>query len=162
MERKRLIILIFAFLVFLTTAFIFSNSLKNSEESRQDSDVITEVLENVAEKIAPENTVDWNFVVRKSAHLTEFFILGIFMSLLFLQSKGKYRVLYAFLCVSVIACTDEFIQRFTGRGSCFTDVMIDISGASIGIGLILLMNLLRKRMWNGQGKVERSQNVKGR
>lgn len=149
MERKRLIILIFAFLVFLTTAFIFSNSLKNSEESRQDSDVITEVVENVAEKIAPENTVDWNFVVRKSAHLTEFFVLGFFTMLFALEFNGKYRVLCACFYVILIACTDEFIQRFTGRGSCFTDVLIDISGASIGIGLVLSWNFLKNRIRNG-------------
>ncbi len=137
--------LIFALLVLLTTAFIFSNSLKNKEESKADSDVITEVVEDTAEKICPENTVDWNFVVRKSAHLFEFFILGIFTILLFFQSKGKYRVLYAFLYVILIACTDEFIQRFTGRGSCFTDVMIDVTGASLGIGLVLVLNLLKEK-----------------
>ena len=135
-------------LVFFCIIFIFSNSLKNGEESHKDSAGIVDFVEDLAEKIAPENQVDWNYIVRKGAHLFEFFVLGVFASMFFFQwkPKRKYGVIYSFICVILIACTDEFIQRFTGRTSSFKDVMIDICGASIGIGFILLFGLWKKRI----------------
>ena len=136
-----------AVLVLISTAFIFSNSLKNKEESKEDSDVIVKVVEDVAEKIYPENQLDWNYIVRKSAHLFEFFVLGSFTMLFTLSFGQKCRkpILYAFIYVILIACTDETIQYFTERGACFTDVMIDISGAAIGIGALLILNVLKNR-----------------
>ena len=135
-------------LVFFCIIFIFSNSLKNGEESHKDSAGIVEFVKDLAEKIAPENQVDWNYIVRKSAHLFEFFVLGVFSAMFFFQwkPKRKYGIIYSFICVILIACTDEFIQRFTGRTSSFEDVMIDICGASIGIGFILLFGLWKKRI----------------
>ena len=124
--------------------------MKNSQESHKDSDVIVEVVEDVANKVVPDNQLDWNYIVRKSAHLFEFFVLGVFTMLFFsqLRQKIKLGVPYAFIFVFVIACADEFIQRFTGRTSLFQDVVIDVLGASIGIGFVLLLVLLKKRFIN--------------
>ncbi len=134
-------------LVLLSTAFVFSNSLKNREESKADSDVIVEVVENVSEKIYPDNQLNWHYIVRKSAHLFEFFVLGVFtmiLSLSFKEERWK-TVLCGFLYVFFVACTDEIIQRFTDRGSSFTDVMIDLAGASVGICVVLVLNHWIKR-----------------
>ena len=140
--------IIFILVVVFATAYIFSNSLKSKEESKADSDVIVEIVEEIAEKIYPGNQWDWNYIVRKSAHLFEFCVLGIFTMLLFLHLKKERwkTVVYGFFYVFFIACADEFIQRFTGRGSAFTDVLIDITGASIGIGVVLSVTLLTKRI----------------
>ena len=141
-------IIVFVIPVLLIVAFIFSNSLKNSEESNKDSGVIVEVVEEIAEQIAPNNQLNWNYIVRKSAHLFEFFVLGVCAILFFFQlkPKAKFGILYAFIFVILIASADEFIQRFTGRTSCLEDVVIDVCGASIGIVFILLLSLLKKRI----------------
>ena len=152
MNRRYRKIALLAALVLLATAFIFSNSLKNSQESYADSDVILKIVEDVAEKIAPKNCVDWSYIVRKSAHLFEFFVLGVFTTLLFLQVNRSRRVqvVSAFLYVTVIAAGDECIQYFTGRTSCMTDVFIDVSGALAGIGVICLWHAWRKRRRCGE------------
>lgn len=125
-------IIAFIVLVLFCTAFIFSNSLKNSEESHKDSAGIVEFVEEVADKIVPNNEVDWNCVVRKGAHLFEFFVLGIVTLTLFLssrlQKKRRNVIIGAFTYVVLIAFADEFIQRFTGRSSRFSDVIIDVLG----------------------------------
>ena len=140
--------IVFVIPVLLIIAFIFSNSLKNSEESNKDSGVIVEVVEDIAEQIAPNNQLNWNYIVRKNAHLFEFFVLGVFTMLFFFQLKHKIKfgILYTFIFVILIACADEFIQSFTGRTSCFQDVAIDVCGATIGIVFVLLLSLLKKRM----------------
>ena len=47
----------------------------------------------------------------------------------------------------MIALTDEFIQRFTGRTSSIKDVMIDIVGGCVGVATVLILRLAidRKR-----------------
>ena len=129
-------------LVLLSTTFVFSNSLKSREKSKADSDVIVEVVENVSEKIYPDNQLNWHYIVRKSAHLFEFFVLGVFTMILSLSfKKDRWKtVLCGFLYVFFVACTDEIIQRFTDRGSSFTDVMIDLAGASVGICVVLVLD----------------------
>ena len=140
-------IVLFIALVLISTAFIFSNSLKSKAESKADSDVIVEIIEHLASKIKPNNTVEWSSVVRKSAHLFEFCVLGVFAMFLSLRLKKECwkTIILGFLYVFFIACADEFIQRFTGRGAAFSDVMIDVVGASIGISFVLALNLLTKR-----------------
>lgn len=150
MIKRSYKILLIALLVLLCTAFIFSNSFKNAEQSRADSDVIVEIVEKVAGKIAPDNELDWNYIVRKCAHLFEFFVLGACATLLYFRfNKGHHLTVgLVFLYAIAVAFSDEFIQRFTGRGSSFTDVMIDALGACMGIFFVLLLELLIKRRKN--------------
>lgn len=135
---------VFALAVLFCTAFIFSNSLKDSVESHNDSSVIVEIVKNLMDKIAPHNELDWNFIVRKTAHLIEFFVLGVVLMLSLLQTKSKRRndFVYAVIIATVIAMIDEFIQSFVGRGDSLTDVIIDVTGAFLGIFLIYLIDVL--------------------
>ncbi len=141
MIKRKYKILLITLLVLICTAFIFSNSLKNAEESRADSDVIVELVKKAVGKLIPVNDLDLNYIVRKGAHLFEFFVLGVFSTLLYLRfrKKRRFTVGFVFVYVTAIAFLDEFIQRFTGRGSCFSDVVIDFVGATIGICFILLL-----------------------
>lgn len=136
-------------LVLLCTLFIFSNSLKNSEESHADSGFFVEIVESVADAIFPGNECDWSFIVRKGAHLFEFFVLGVFTALssLFVVKRRRSALLVAFLYLCFIASIDEFIQLFTGRTSSFSDVMIDLVGGCVGVATVLLLRLAidRKR-----------------
>ena len=92
-------------------------------------------------------TVDSNSghgLLRKLAHFTEFACLGALLAWLF----GMLRkpLLLALPGGFLIACADETIQRFVpDRGPAFKDVMIDTSGALLGIGLLFLGYTIRKR-----------------
>ena len=140
-------IIIFFLLALACTAFIFSNSLKNGEESKADSDFFMRIAEAIFGKIMPNNQVDWNFVVRKAAHLFEFCILGICVSLLSLQikAKGLWNVACAVFYSMIIAFADEFIQSFTGRSSKLSDVMIDMTGAFLGVAFVMLLQFIIQR-----------------
>jgi len=99
-------------------------------------------------------------VVRKTAHFTEFAILGFFL-MIHLLSYNKPNIKYfnrkMFICafISLIvgvlyAFSDEIHQMFvTDRYSSIYDVMIDSSGVLFGIVvLILILPLFYKNSFN--------------
>lgn len=82
-----------------------------------------------------------HFYVRKAAHMTEYFLLAVAVSLpLYVyRVRGFWLFLLAgFFCVA-FAGLDEYHQSFiAGRGPSLRDVGIDSSGALIGIVLVQL------------------------
>jgi VanZ family protein len=82
-------------------------------------------------------------IIRKCAHLTIYFILGVLVdravALKTVKSRGSYRVVIAFSICVFYASTDEFHQLFvSGRGSQLKDVFIDSAGALAGIIIHML------------------------
>ena len=75
------------------------------------------------------SSVNWqDFVLRKTAHFLEYFIL-YFLFLVPLKKSHHTALLLAIL----YACTDEFHQLFViGREGRIRDVIIDSLGASFG------------------------------
>lgn len=72
-----------------------------------------------------------DFIVRKAAHFTEYFILYILLYRA-MNTKKKYDLkvfIGSLLIVFLYACSDEFHQAFVpGRGPAFRDVMVDTCG----------------------------------
>lgn len=136
-------------LVWLGLIFGFSN--ENGNESSGMSEklikgvvtIFTDIDEN-SEKM--ESIVDkYSFPVRKLAHFTEYFILGIITLNFFACFKVDYRILIytALFCILVAMC-DEFFQTFIpGRNGNIKDVLLDSSGALIGSYLICRFYLFR-------------------
>lgn len=89
------------------------------------------------------------FLVRKTAHFTEYAILG---SLFFLNLRNtplgliKHPLATSILFSFLYACTDEIHQIFVpGRSAQFRDVLIDTLGASFGaIITYLIIKLFTK------------------
>jgi len=82
------------------------------------------------------NDVMLHTLVRKGAHLTVYFILGILVYRAMCSNQvSKKRVLATALLLCVVyAISDEFHQTFIiGRSGQITDVFIDSIGASIGL-----------------------------
>lgn len=71
--------MIFLILTILTTAFIFSNSLKNGEESNAQSAPIVEAVEEVLDPEDKVPTKTFNYLVRKAAHIAEYTVLGLWL-----------------------------------------------------------------------------------
>lgn len=151
MKKKNVVIWILLATVIALVLFIFMNSLKNKEASKQDSDLIVNIIAPVIEKIlgyVPENI---GFVIRKLAHFTEFCFLGIAASALAnnLSKKTNSGVYgYALFGVLIVAVADEFIQSFSDRGSTVSDVFIDLGGALFGFLICFIAVVLRSQSKN--------------
>lgn len=100
------------------------------------------------------------FLVRKTAHFTEYAILGALFYLNLIQfpklnshiKKLLLPILFSFL----YAITDELHQIFVpGRSAQFRDVLIDTLGASFGCLLIhTLLTLFTKLKSNSKSKTQ--------
>jgi VanZ family protein len=79
------------------------------------------------------------FLVRKLAHFTEFFVLGLELLTFFAYRKPLF--LQAFLLALThgffTAFLDETIQIFSGRGPMIQDVWLDVCGFAVGASLML-------------------------
>ena len=84
------------------------------------------------------------FLVRKSAHIIAYFILGILMYRALRINIRRWRTRtvasFALLSCSLYAVTDEIHQLFVpGRSGELRDVMIDSIAALVGVGLCVWM-----------------------
>lgn len=131
-------------LLILWTLFIFSNSLKQGIDSSEDSAVFVNIALKILNFLSiniQENTL--SIIIRKTAHYTEYFILGIFVSFtinnFLINIKMHHLLITSIIIVLVIACIDELIQCFVpGRSGQILDVLIDFFG---GVCAIFLMNI---------------------
>ena len=126
--------------------FIWGNSLLPANISGAISGWVKDLLWFLA---LEGNAADaGDNLVRKTAHLLEFCLLGCLLSWLFgmlRQTKWAFA-LPAFGCGCLVACLDEMLQYFApGRSPGITDVIIDISGVALGMILFLAGHLIRKK-----------------
>lgn len=121
---------------------IFSFSLKDAEESSQQSDWVAEKLSEIVEAV--EETVDVKINIRKVAHFCEYALLGAETSFLCLLTEdNKKKKWLSFLIFGIVtASLDEAIQNFApGRDSAVRDVFIDMSGYISGLLFTLCIYL---------------------
>lgn len=148
---------IFGILTVLCMVLIFCFSAQNSAASDKTSDSFTvKVLSTVSPKFKELNekekvkvVSDLTFPVRKSAHFSIYFILGIFSALTFLNlKKPKFTVrsLLAFALCALYSVSDEIHQYFVPGRSCeLRDMLIDSSAALIAVILVTLYFKKKRR-----------------
>lgn len=136
-------VLIILAIIWMGVIFMFSAQV--SDESKSSSNKVTSAVVNTVISIKKENISeekrqkiieDKTFIVRKSAHFTEYFILGLIL-ILYLQTKeklaAKYIILAIIFCV-LYATSDEIHQLFVDGRSCkIMDILIDTCGSSLAI-----------------------------
>ena len=139
-KKKKLIswILLLSWMV-----FIFYMSQQTGQVSSGQSGKIVLLLSKIGIKISQDNISKITFIIRKSAHFSEYFILYI---LLFNVIKNyihsKKIILYCIMGVIIYAVSDEFHQYFVpGRSAAIKDVFIDSCG---GIAASIVNNLFYK------------------
>lgn len=83
-----------------------------------------------------------NFIVRKLAHFTEYFILYMLLYNALKESFDfKKALLFSLAGVFIYACSDEFHQSFVpDRGPSFRDVLIDTSGGFFALIIVYIKN----------------------
>ena len=162
---------IFPILTILWLCVIYSFSLEPADLSEDTSlGLIGWMLEHVVPWLKDEvanlsegQMLFLHGMVRKAAHFTEYFILGVLSAASVLQIEaGKnircgmhHRVRLTprlmqgaaalIFCIAA-APADETIQLFVeGRAGMVRDVVLDSFGAAVGIGAVLVLIKLRKR-----------------
>lgn len=138
--KKFNIILLFLWMVVI---FTFSNDSGNASSNKSDG--IASTIVSFISKVSNHNYSDSEleqiidnciFIVRKSAHFLEYFILGILILNVFKDYKIltiKYIFISLLFCF-LYACTDEIHQLFIpGRSGRPIDVLIDTFGSLVGI-----------------------------
>ncbi len=95
---------------------------------------------------SPEALAKVNFLIRKLAHVSEYFLLTILTirALSALMRRGLGVVFASAAAALLYAASDEFHQRFVpGRTSSPHDVLIDSYGIALASLLTLWLTLLR-------------------
>lgn len=149
MKRKKIVYIL---LVLLCMLIIFTFSSKNSTSSNSTSKGLINNILNVYEKIT-DNNIDkaklidtFNYPVRKLAHYSIYFFLGIFVYELMLLTKVKHKKIFAVIICFIYASFDEVHQLFViGRTGQVRDVFIDTLGSISAIFLIGLMKTRKNR-----------------
>ncbi|MCD7773759.1 MAG: VanZ family protein [Ruminococcus sp.] len=147
-------------LTLLWLCVIFRFSAMPAQQSSEQSSLIISVLNSlfnldlssgeIIQKFSIAQSID--FFVRKTAHFTEYAILGVlsFLSFSELGRRQARRRMFQF-SASLIFCllyaaSDETHQLFvSGRSAAVRDVLIDFLGSVAGVAVILLVTLLKDK-----------------
>ena len=118
--------------------FCFSN--QNADDSSKISDGFITTIINFF--VDDDLSIDekelllekCSFYVRKLAHFTLYFVLGILVLNLLYQYNLKNKLLIGIVICIIYSCSDEFHQLFIpGRSGELRDVFIDSIGSLSGI-----------------------------
>ena len=144
-----------AVVLILHMTFIFSLSSQVAEDSQKLSGGFTQKVFSVFYPGFSEMTEEQQqqiiegitFPIRKLAHFSIYFLLGVF-SFLAVISYDKIafwlRCVISFLICFVYAASDEIHQLYVpGRSGEFRDVLIDSSGALLAVSAMALIAFLR-------------------
>lgn len=134
-NRAKLPLLIAAALVLV---FIWSQSFMPTEDSASESGWITDHIINPILSVVGLSVTN-NFV-RKCAHVTEYTVVSILISLIW--DCHPVRSFYSGFTVSFM---DETIQVISGRGPMITDMWIDLIGVVLGYAAAVLIRLYHKK-----------------
>lgn len=137
MKKNKYIFLILGILI---TIFIFSQSLLKADDSSGLSNKITLNIYNVV-VIFFKNLkyINFHLFIRKLAHFTEFFVLGL-VWFFFYYKNIKCPYLVTLIHGFITASLDETIQLFVeGRVGSFMDVLIDSFGVFTALLIIYVV-----------------------
>lgn len=123
--------------------FIFFMSHQPGNVSSNQSDLVLKIFSFIGIELNDYFGEIATFIVRKTAHFSEYFILYLLSYNVFrYYVKNKKYSIYLILFVALYAISDEFHQAFIpGRGPAIRDVLIDTSG---GIFAYIIMNLFSR------------------
>ncbi len=140
MKTKRIVL---GVLIIIIASVIFFFSSQNGENSSKVSNTVTVKVIDTYTSIKKENISlekknqlieNMSFYIRKLAHFSMYFLLGIFIYLFVETYNIKHSLIFSLLCTNVYAISDEFHQLFSfGRSAEIRDVLLDTLEALCGI-----------------------------
>lgn len=167
-------------LVLIHISLIFSFSLQSATASTAISKGITEKVKSTekfeeefkneknadgrprfkeftAHKLAERESLKFEAIIRKTAHILLFFILGVLINFLVMTYgfKGFVVTILSLLYSGTVAFFDETIQLFTsGRAGLLSDVFIDLLGAALASIFFLIGGLIYEKTKNRRIKMD--------
>lgn len=136
-------ILRFVPLVIMMAVIFFFSAMEGDESSDTSSrflQPIINLVEGITHHDMNRSTIEsLHWLIRKAAHFTEYAIFGIMALFAFngLFKKKIWLIIVPEIISFLYALSDEFHQYFVpGRYASFGDVMIDSSGALVGILIV--------------------------
>lgn len=150
--------IIFTILIIINCATIFYFSHQVADDSSKQSSRVVEFISNIIPFIKnmeePNKTIlkeeILTPIIRKTAHFSIYAMLGLLMMnfMLTIENKKMYkRVIIALMFCFIYSITDEFHQTFIpGRSGEIRDVLIDTSGAIVGILFTIAVMMIIKRI----------------
>lgn len=136
-------------IVWMSVIFLFSSNdgISSSEKSNRIARFAIEVLNDINPSITEKDNFEekLSFIIRKIAHFTEYFILGILlMNVMFILGIGDIRIPLACIIVILYACSDELHQVLVdGRNGNIADTLLDSSAGLFAIWLYYKFIILR-------------------
>jgi hypothetical protein len=143
--KKRYVYLALTILIMLV---IFCFSGQDATQSGELSNgVLAWIEETFFGGLAADPSGIGSFLVRKAAHLSIYFCLGVSCALTVREFRPQgHPFLWAWLIAAAYAATDEFHQYFVPGRSCeFRDVCIDAFGALVGVVIVWFMQRRKAR-----------------
>lgn len=141
MKKKVMLRILLTTLSVAAVAAIFYHSSLSADASTVESDSVLDAVNAFLRSIHLNITLD-EFLIRKTAHFVEYFVLGallMFTVISYLSQHMKSFALALTLGLSV-AVTDELIQTFSEGRSCeLRDMLLDFSGVLLSSLMILLI-----------------------
>ena len=132
MNRKyRILAYLLLTAILMLIIYLMSNEVADASSLR--SDEIVRTIQSIG-ITAPEGLL--TFLVRKAAHISAYFILGILLfNLLKEYGLAVKKIIFISIGIAMLyACTDEIHQMFVpGRSGEVRDVLIDTAGAVVGV-----------------------------
>jgi VanZ family protein len=132
-------------LVWLLAMFFFSTDMMSSSET---SKVIVPILTFLFPGLSPGEITLWHGVIRKLAHIAEYFILAVLVhrSLKYEHPDLIDAKMRAIAFVALVALLDEFHQSFTAyREASIVDVGYDCLGGVWALWVITAYEARRLR-----------------
>ncbi len=124
-----------ALITWLIIIFIFSHQPNSGNTTYS-------IIENIIPTLKHSNWIDIiNYIIRKTAHITEYLILSLLTISLLKEYTKKEKIIIIINLIFCIlyACSDEFHQSLImGRTRKISDVLIDTIGIIIGLLLYIL------------------------
>lgn len=130
-RQNRIIISLILIALWMIVIFLMSSEIASTSSAR--SNEIVRTIQSIGVN-APADIL--TFLVRKAAHISAYFVLGILLFNLPKQyNLGVKKIIFISVAIAMLyACTDELHQMFVpGRSGEVRDVLIDTAGAAVGV-----------------------------
>ena len=135
-------------IVWMILIFIFSS--QPAEVSNENNKFVIDVFNFFGIDINSVFGVLSDFIIRKVAHFTEYFILYILLYRA-ISTNGNTKIkpfIWSILIVFLYACSDEIHQAFVpGRGPAFKDVLVDTSGGLTAFLIMYVFSIPKKDLF---------------
>ena len=123
----------------LMLLFIYGQSMLPPDESGEMSGLVLMFLRPIMNLFPTLDLDTFHILIRKAAHFTEYALFSLFFTMFVRKIKWK-SLLFSLPVSLIVAASDEFLQKFTGRGSSVWDVLLDFSGALFAFLIVWLLS----------------------